>query len=74
MSSLALNSIEPNSKSLPVVDRFVNIALQLHNPNFTSKFMTNRLASEVNLAYGIGSDKVNVIYNLLKDKEFMMKF
>jgi len=74
MSSLALNSIEPNSKSLPVVDRFVNIALQLHNPNFTSKFMANRLASEVNLAYGIGSDKVNVIYNLLKDKEFMMKF
>jgi len=74
MSSLALNSIDPNSKSLPVVDRFVNIALQLHNPNFTSKFMTNRLASEVNLAYDIGSDKVNVIYNLLKDKEFMMKF
>lgn len=36
--------------------------------------MRNSLASEVNLAYGIGSDKRNVIYKLLNDKDFMMKF
>jgi hypothetical protein len=52
----------------------VNLTLQLVNPNFSSNYLSNRLASEVNLAYGIGSDNKNAIYKLLNDKEFMMKF
>lgn len=74
ISSLALNSVEQNSNSLPAVDRFVNLAMQLENPSFSSSYLTNKLASELNLAYGIGSDKKNLAYNLLSDKEYMMKF
>jgi len=69
-----LNSIEQNSSSLPVVERFVNLALILENPNFSSTYLTNRLASEMNLAYNIGSDKKNLANKLLNDKEYMMKF
>ena len=74
ISSLAFDSIEQNSNSLPAVDRFVNLALQLENPDFSSSYLSNKLASELNLAYGIGSDKKNSAYKLLNDKEFMMKF
>ena len=74
ITSLAVNSVEKNSASLPAVDRFINLAIQLENPNFSSKYLTNKLASEMNIAYGIGSDKKSQIYKLVNDKEFLMKF
>ena len=62
--------------SIPVLDRFLNLMLSLHQPDFYKgiKYSEQDYATELGLAYDLHNDEKAAGYNLIHDPEYMLRY
>ena len=59
-----------------MLDRFLNLMLSLHKPDFYKgiKYSEQEFATELGLAYALRSDERAIAYNLIHDPEYMLPY
>lgn len=70
------NQKELKLRSFPLVDRFVNLLLSLHDPTYYKKFAhcTDNYFKELGITYNLRSKESATGYSLVNDPEYMLRY